>query len=228
MPFVLFVFLQALQAIYSFIMGQLAIPQWINPLRPSDPPDLFSAAFILQFGGRQSDTTPSVLFTVVFVLLFPFIGVHIVDCLCSLIEETRDLAVWQLDGFVAQYLAEKFLPFKRSRSRGRNEWEAKSLIPRVPLQMPGPATNPLVLSVACHPRSDEVGTSISHKRVKRGVVQEPKGVSGYSKPRDTRFDSLAPVTPPRKPNISTISENSSSPAFENKSQPASMVTSTLS
>ena len=173
MPFVLLVFLQILQACYSFIIGQLAIPQWINPLQPSDPPDAFSVAFVLKFGGQQSYTTVFIVFATAFVVLFPFIGVYIMHSLCSLIEETRELSVWQLDHFVPQYLAEKFIPIKSMRPQKRAEWETTSLIPRVSPQMPGPATNSRVLSTACHPRPEEAGMGMAYKRLKWGVVREP-------------------------------------------------------
>ena len=208
----LLVFLQLLQAFYTFIIGQLAIPQWINPLRPSDPPDFFSAAFILKFGGQQSDTSPSILLAVAFAVLFPFIGVYIMHCICSLIEETRDLSVWQLDIFVPQYLAEKFMPIKRFRPKKRREWATAKLVPKAPLQMPGPATNSLALSIACHPRPEEVGTGMSLKKVQWGVVREPQSLADHSTPEETGFELEFPEPVTSQPPRPGVSANFAGPA----------------
>ena len=192
MPLVLLVTLQLLQAIYSFIIGQLAVPQWVNPLLPSDPPEKFSAAFILKFGGQQSITAPAVVFTVLFVIIFPFVGVYIMHCMISLVEEIRDMSVSQLDSFVPQYLAEKFVPGK-FRSKKRSQRETTSLVPAVPLQMPGPATNSLVLSIACHPSPEEVGTGMAYKKLKWGVVREPAKATHQSLQQDQLFSPASPT-----------------------------------
>ena len=129
------------------------------------------------------------------------------NCLCSLIEETRDLFVWQLDGFVPQYLAEKFIPIKKFRSKKRKEFETSGLIPRVPLQMPGPATNSLVLSITCHPRPEEVGTGMSTRKLQWGVVREPKTSLRHSQRQDSKTNFVEPVAPqPSRGNVAASPE----------------------
>ena len=124
------------------------------------------------------------------------------NCLCSLIEETRDLSVWQLDGFVPQYLAEKLITIKKFQTKKRRELETISLIPRVPLQMPGPATNSLVLSITCHPRPEEVGTGMSTRMLQWGVVREPRTSLRHSQRQESKTSFVEPVAPqPSRGNV---------------------------
>jgi len=180
MNFFVFVILTLAQILYAFILSQLVIPQWINPLNPGEADDYFSPAFLMRFGSQEHRQWEQNGIIIVFIVIFPFIGIHLVNTASTFVVRVRVLKISQLSTFIPQYLMDiLFIPYKIRPGKG-DVVETTHLLPSIPLQMPGPATNSLVLSVACHPHPNEVDTGMSLKLLQWGVVRRPRGNIGKS------------------------------------------------
>jgi hypothetical protein len=159
--------------LYSFIIGQLLIPQWINPLEPNDRDDAFSPQFLLRFGTTQKRHTIVNIVIIVFIVIFPFIGVYITNAVASLVVRCRTLKVTDLSDFIPQFLQETLCIPRLFRVGDRKLQETAHLLPRIPVQMPGPATSSLAIALACHPLEEEKGMQMEKKRLVWGVVRWP-------------------------------------------------------
>ncbi|KAH8594546.1 hypothetical protein B0O99DRAFT_180325 [Bisporella sp. PMI_857] len=210
MNFLVYITLIGLQTLYSFILSQLVIPQWVNPLDPSKADDYFSPAFHMRFGSLSSRSHGHNAVIIFFIAFFPLIGVHVINTASSFVVRVRVLKISELSTFIPQYLFDIFfIPAKLRPGKG-DVIETTHRLPSIPLQMPGPATNSLVLSVACHPHPSERGTGMSRKPLKWGVVQRPIATS--TKPSST-YDLRSPKADQTE--VLTISpvRSSTSPPF---------------
>ncbi len=173
MNFLVYVTMTGLQVLYTFILSQLVVPQWINPLNPGQDDNYFSPAFLMRFGSLESRPMALTVFNILLITFFPFLGVHIVNTVSSFVVRVRVLKISELSTFLPQYICDMFCIPSCMRPGKGDIIKTTHLLPSIPLQMPGPATNSLAISVACHPKPKEVGTGISYKLLKWGVVRRP-------------------------------------------------------
>ncbi|KAJ9643855.1 hypothetical protein H2204_002000 [Knufia peltigerae] len=173
MNFVVYAVMTLCQTLYAFIVSQLVIPQWINPLQPQDPDDYLSPAFLMRFGSDEDRNWKVNATIIALIVLFPFLAIHVINVMCSLVVHVRLLHVRDLSTYVQHYLLNIFFCFRCYRPSKRKMGSFEHKLPMVPLQMPGPGTNSLVVSVACHPLPCEQGQNISKKPLMWGVVRGP-------------------------------------------------------
>lgn len=173
MNFVVYVVMTLCQTLYAFIVSQLVIPQWINPLQPQDPDDYLSPAFLMRFGSDEDRNWKVNATIIALIVLFPFIAIHVINVMCSLVVHVRLLHVRDLSTYVQHYLLDIFFCLRCYRPSERKMSSFEYKLPMIPLQMPGPGTNSLVISVACHPLPCEQGQSLSKKPLMWGVVRDP-------------------------------------------------------
>lgn len=164
-----------MQVFYAFILSQLVIPQWINPLRPNDSDDYFSPAFLMRFRNQETLNWPTIAVVIFFIVFFPFAGIHVVNTVSSLVVRVRTLPVPELSTFIPQYLADALLipeflrtPLQLGKTKRK---ETTHLLPAIPLQMPGPGTNSLVISVAWNTiHGHQAGPDSDHLAPTRAAV----------------------------------------------------------
>ncbi len=173
MNFLVYVTMILLQTVYTFILSQLVIPQWINPLQPQDSDDVFSPAFLMRFGSQETRPIAENVILIILILAFPFLGIHIITIASSFVVRVRFLEIADLSTFIPQYLFDFLLIPTIIRPGDKNITDYTHRLPAIPLQMPGPATNSLVISVVCHPKREEAGTKLHLEKLKWGVVRRP-------------------------------------------------------
>jgi hypothetical protein len=189
MNFLVYVSMTGLQVLYTFILSQLVVPQWINPLNPGQDDNYFSPSFLMRFGSLESRPMVLTVLNILLITFFPFLGVHIVNTVSSLVVRVRVLSIADLSTFLPQYICDMFCIPSCLRPGKGDIIETTHLLPSIPLQMPGPATNSLAISVACHAKSKEAGTGLSCKLLKWGVVRRPSpGFEGATSPPLMRRD----------------------------------------
>jgi hypothetical protein len=105
------------------------------------------------------------------ICIFPFIGVHVVNAITSFVVRCRILKVSDLSDFIPQFLQEVtyISYFKKLHNLEKNKY----LLPRIPVQMPGPATSSLAIALACHPLSEDKEFQMAEKPLRWGVVRWP-------------------------------------------------------
>jgi hypothetical protein len=171
--FLVYFTMTGLQVLYTFILSQLVVPQWINPLNPAQDDNTFSPAFLMRFGSQENRSWATTSLLILLIIMFPFIGVHIINTVSGFVVRVRVLKISELSIFIPQYICDVFFLPNCCRPGKGDIIATTHLLPSIPLQMPGPATNSLVLSVAIHPKPSEVGTGMSLKRLRWGVVRRP-------------------------------------------------------
>jgi hypothetical protein len=101
------------------------------------------------------------------------VGVYIVNAISSLVVRCRTLKVSDLSDFIPQFLQEIICLPSRLRYKDRKLKETAHLLPRIPVQMPGPATNSLAIALACHPLNEDKELQMEEKLLRWGVVRWP-------------------------------------------------------